>query len=542
MELVGGTGGGLVDTPEGQRTGLWGVPGNVHNYIRLSSVESYSVPFVWTGRAKTTKNYGPDAKFVPGGQTVWYNPAFVFFPQYGTDATDCDGNNENVLIGLNDNKVGISAELRCERPDQAYGVRTGYESRTRGDPGVVWDDQWHDFRVEVHSHEHYTVYWDDVLMADVIEESPATIKPGRVKVGIRLDFCDVTLTDLNLVEETMTEFVPIYFLAKMYREAGLTVNILAGAERRGARMYSSGYENADVRGLDQHHTAQPTHVSDIQSIAYMTFNAPYPVICNVYPHKDDPGTLTICAAGPSYTAGKGGALGTVPRDRGNKYYWSTEAPNNGVGEPWPDHLQKTMVTMAAVEVQFFSNWGPGWPERDHFVKGRIPAHFEWTPGRKIDPFGPSRYTDYQNQMWNMYTFRRDVANRHAELYDTPTPPQEDDDMPKICAQSRIDSRDAAFHKTLQAGEKREVWLTLPAGAVAAVINVVILPKATTTRGWVSVGGLVPTPSSPGTTINWSAGNTIAQDQMTVLITEGKKIHLQGNSDCEFVIDVTGLYW
>ena len=96
-----------------------------------------------------------------------------------------------------------------------------------------------------------------------------------------------------------------------------------------------------------------------------------------------------------------------------------------------------------------------------------------------------------------------------------------------------------------------MWLDLPAGAVAAVLNVVFLPTAEvdengdplpTKRGWVSVGGLPPTPENPGTTLNWTAGATVAQSQMTVLVTEGKKIHLGGNRTGESVIDVTGLYW
>lgn len=340
----------------------------------------------------------------------------------------------------------------------------------------------------------------------------------------------------------MADFVPIHFLAKMYRDAGLKVNIMAGADTRAARMYSSGYENADVRGLDVHHTAQPTYVSDEASMAYMTFNAPYPVMTNVYPHRDDPYEITICAAGPTYTAGRGGPLGTVPKDKGNKYYWTWECPNNGVGEPWSEALQKTMVIGHAVDVQFFSNWGRGWPEHDHFVQARIPAHFEWSPGRKIDPFGPSRYTRGQNRMWDMDMFRYDVRAKHDELYSHPLPPEEDDEM-KTCNESRVDSRNAAYHQTLKANETREVWLTLPAGAKGAVINVVAIPSNRgATRGWLSVKGAAPTKATPGTTVNWSQGDTIAQSQITLSVTDGKKIWLHPNVDCEFVIDVTGLYW
>jgi hypothetical protein len=174
---------------------------NVHTYLRCSSIDTYQVPFTWSGKIKTTKNYGSNAKFVPDGRTVWYDPKLVFHPQYGTDATFAAGNDENVMLGLQDGHTSVSAELRAERPDRPYGTRTkGYESKKVVHPGVVFDGSWHDFRLEVLSHAHYQLWWDGRLMADVVESTPATIKPGRVKVGLRLDFLDVTLADMHVKE------------------------------------------------------------------------------------------------------------------------------------------------------------------------------------------------------------------------------------------------------------------------------------------------------------------------------------------------------
>jgi hypothetical protein len=193
--------GPLNKVGDGLRPALGGT--NVHTYLRCSSADTYQLPFTWSGKIKTTKNYGPNAKFVPDGRTVWYDPKLVFHPQYGTDATSAAGNDENVMIGLDNGHTSVSAELRAERPEKPYGVRTGYQSKEVVHPGVVFDAEWHDFRIEVLSHSHYQLWWDGRLMADVVESTPATIKPGRVKVGLRFDFLDVTLADMKVVEHRM---------------------------------------------------------------------------------------------------------------------------------------------------------------------------------------------------------------------------------------------------------------------------------------------------------------------------------------------------
>jgi hypothetical protein len=210
-------------------------------------------------------------------------------------------------------------------------------------------------------------------------------------------------------------FVDIERLAAMYRNAGLTVIIEAGAHTKAARQYAtSGYPSGGPRLSDKHHTAQHVNTSDQSSINYLngTNHPDKYVMANVYPHKESPYTLTIIAAGPTYTAGKGGPLGTVPQDRGNQYGWSWECPNNGVGEHWPLQLQQTMVIGAAVEMEFF-----GW----RAVVERFPAHFEWT-SRKIDPAGNSRYATGGNK-WDMNAFRHDVEAKHLELYSEPEEPE-----------------------------------------------------------------------------------------------------------------------
>lgn len=211
-------------------------------------------------------------------------------------------------------------------------------------------------------------------------------------------------------------YVDIDRLLAMYVAAGIDADILPGAHTRAARLFvAGGYVNG-VRGLDRHHTAQHESMSEMASINYMTFWAPYPVMTNTYPWKD--GRLTICAAGPTYTAGSGGPLGEITY--GNEQMWSMEIGNNGIGEPYPAAQQETILKATAVEVEFF---GSGiWEEPP--LWWRVPAHFEWTP-RKIDPWGPSRWTNNQNIQWPMDAFRADVLAARETLFDTdPTIPGE----------------------------------------------------------------------------------------------------------------------
>jgi hypothetical protein len=140
------------------------------------------------------------------GTPAWYRPGLVFHPMYGSSTTAAAGNDENVLIGLGTydrpaGHVGISAELRAERPDAPYGTRSGYARKheKQAAPSPFWDGQWHDFKVTVHSHDHYSLSWDGVVLADVQENTPATMS-GRNRVGLRCDFADIEIRDFKVVE------------------------------------------------------------------------------------------------------------------------------------------------------------------------------------------------------------------------------------------------------------------------------------------------------------------------------------------------------
>lgn len=201
-----GPGTGWVTTGPGvQRNATHGNVGARGSYYRFASAQEYAPPYVWSGKIRTISMMSPPV--FEDGTPAWYRPGLVFHPMYGSSTTPAAGNDENVLIGLGTydrpaGHVGISAELRAERPDTPYGTRSGYARKhVRGvAPSPFWDGQWHDFEVTVHSHAHYSLSWDGVILADVQEDTPATMG-GRNRVGLRCDFTDIEIRDFKVTTE-----------------------------------------------------------------------------------------------------------------------------------------------------------------------------------------------------------------------------------------------------------------------------------------------------------------------------------------------------
>ena len=201
-----GPGTGWVTTGPGVlRNATNGDTGARGSYYRFASAQDYLPPYVWSGKIRTISMMTPPV--FADGTPAWYRPGLVFHPMYGSSTTAAAGNDENVLIGLGTydrpaGHVGISAELRAERPDAPYGVRTGYARKhVRGvAPSPFFDGDWHDFEVTVHSHAHYTLSWDGVVMADVQEKAPATMS-GRNRVGLRCDFIDIEIKDFAVTTD-----------------------------------------------------------------------------------------------------------------------------------------------------------------------------------------------------------------------------------------------------------------------------------------------------------------------------------------------------
>lgn len=192
-------------------------------------------------------------------------------------------------------------------------------------------------------------------------------------------------------------------LPQVLRDAGLNVDTYPGWEHRSRS--SGGYDK--LMGIQVHHTASNTRPEN--DMGYMWRNAPARPIGAIYLARD--GKVTVGAAGATNTSGKGGPLhtskGTIPLNAGNRYLLAIEAANAGNGEVWPKPQQESYVKMVAALCKAY-NIPPSF--------GDINSHFEWSPGRKNDPAGSSKWASGRN-MWDMDAFRADVAEAIA-----PTPP------------------------------------------------------------------------------------------------------------------------
>lgn len=204
-------------------------------YYRFESKNDYAPPYVWSGKIRTISIMTPPV--FEDGTPAWYRPGLVFHPMYGSSTTPALGNDENVLIGLGtydraEGHVGISAELREERPSIPYGSRSGYARKhVRGvAPFPFWDGKWHNFEIIVYSHDHYTLSWDGVLMADVQENLPSTMS-GRNRVGLRCDFTDIEIKDF-IVEEKKE---PMFTYPNGYGNERITLEEMKA--KHGAKMH-----------------------------------------------------------------------------------------------------------------------------------------------------------------------------------------------------------------------------------------------------------------------------------------------------------------
>ena len=206
------------------------------------------------------------------------------------------------------------------------------------------------------------------------------------------------------------------------RGAGLNVVEYEGWRNRSRS--SGGFSG--LWGVLCHHTASQT--SPASDLSYMVYGSPDAPVSNGL--LDRTGTFTVIAGGASNHGGKGGgssdgggtpwvtSKGTIPGNSANSYAFGIEAANNGVGEPWPQAQQDAYVVMVrALTGAYGLN-----PMTD------VRSHHEWTPPRKIDPRGPSRWQPANSSTpWDMHLFR-------AEVGQLPAPPidiEDDDDMARM---------------------------------------------------------------------------------------------------------------
>jgi hypothetical protein len=217
-------------------------------------------------------------------------------------------------------------------------------------------------------------------------------------------------------------------LANVCRSIGVTVHEENGwqTRARGSGGYNSGLPNHVMC----HHTASNPSSDGQSDVNYMCYGSDNRPVANLYLSRK--GQIWVMAAGATNTNGKGSDTwgGGVPNDSMNSYAIGIEAANNGVGEPWPAVQQNAYVLLVSALCAHY-----GIPNNN------IRAHFEWAPGRKIDPAGQSDYATGSNK-WNMDAFRKDCGWVGPP---TPTPPQLQGDIEvSLCVQCEDGSPEQNF--------------------------------------------------------------------------------------------------
>jgi len=191
-------------------------------------------------------------------------------------------------------------------------------------------------------------------------------------------------------------------LADWLRRCGLEVCEHDGWERRG-RQQNSPYAQTPTH-IMWHHTASQT--APHNDAAYIMWNADVAPLANL--PIDRAGLAHVLAAGPTNTngAGRDSWGGGVPDDSMNAWALGIELANAGTGEPYPAVQIEALIELTAHAVAFANI------DVDH-----VRAHHEWSPGRKIDPAGPSPWATGSSS-WNMAAARATIAARALELRET----------------------------------------------------------------------------------------------------------------------------
>jgi hypothetical protein len=194
-------------------------------------------------------------------------------------------------------------------------------------------------------------------------------------------------------------------LAFVVRAAGLDVIEMDGWQTR-ARS-SGGYSSGRPTHVMVHHTASGPSSDGWPDANYCTHGSDNRPVANLYLNRA--GTVWVMAAGATNTNGQGGPLDNVPADSMNSYAIGIEAGNNGTGEVWPVAQQDGYLWLCQALCATYA-----------IPHSHVRSHAEWSPGRKIDPAGPSRWAP--GGTWPMHEFRDDLAT--LPLGDDMTPDQE----------------------------------------------------------------------------------------------------------------------
>lgn len=221
----------------------------------------------------------------------------------------------------------------------------------------------------------------------------------------------------------MPTHVPLNILADRLRSSGVPVVIRDGAQGKSAARFASVGYYRGCQAVALHHTVSSGEYPD-KDVDYLDGGNPNGyTIANAYVGKD--GVIRLIASGPTYTEGRGGPLGIIPEDRGNDVCLSMEIGNRGNDIDEYTYMQLRAVRWFTYHAARLLAELWEWPD-DPFGSGRVFAHHEWAPNRKIDPAGPPLERDAEYGRWDMDAFRASLST----LAPTPTPQPQEDDMPR----------------------------------------------------------------------------------------------------------------
>lgn len=165
----------------------------------------------------------------------------------------------------------------------------------------------------------------------------------------------------------------ITWLADVARSAGLEVREVDGWRTRGVKLRNGQLASIDPRIIVDHHTAsrQGSNAPSLRICTYGRVDLAGP-LCNLLIGRD--GTVWVIAAGQTNNAGRI----SVPQFGAfhNAHTIGVEIENDGIGEPWTDHLCDVAARLDAAICAHL-----GWTAE------RCIAHKEAAipRGRKTDP-------------------------------------------------------------------------------------------------------------------------------------------------------------
>jgi hypothetical protein len=299
--------------------------------------------------------------------------------------------------------------------------------------------------------------------------------------------------------------------ATALRDAGLNVIEVDGWQRR-SKANNSGYSRVPTHVM-VHHTASNT--SPANDVNYIVNGAPAKPLANLLIARN--GDVYLCAGGPTNTNGEGRDTwgGGVPDNSMNSYAIGIEIANTGVGESYPKAQLDAVRMCCAVACR-----GLGIPVK------HVRSHFEWAPGRKIDPSGaPYDTPATPNLLWDMTVFRRDVE---ATLNPPDNPPVGDSDVLVLNPPKRVfDSRDGAGAWT--AGQTRQVNVQTNKKAVFVNITVVDPQGPGFITAWGA--GSRPQPSN----LNYLARQTISNSAWVPVV--GGQISIYSKAATHVIVDL-----